>query len=150
MFDSVFRKSQDFPGGSDGKASVYNMGDRGSIPGPLLAFIHEFGISFKKEMATHSSIHAWKIPWTEEPGGLQSMGSQGVGHDWATSVCVGISYDFIFLFWSSSDIYYLMYFNIFILQIIMRLNCIENNNIASKNWRISIPQNAKSCSEVCL
>ena len=40
------------------------------------------------EMATHSSIHAWKIPWTKEPGGLQSMGLQRVGHDWATSVCV--------------------------------------------------------------
>ena len=39
-------------------------------------------------MATHSSIYAWKIPWTEEPGGLQSMGSQRVGHNWATSVCV--------------------------------------------------------------
>ena len=35
-------------------------------------------------MATHSSIPAWKIPWTEEPGGLQSMESQRVGHDWAT------------------------------------------------------------------
>ena len=35
----------------------------------------------KKEMATHSSILAWRIPWTEEPGGLQSMGSQRVGHD---------------------------------------------------------------------
>ena len=35
----------------------------------------------EKEMATHSSIHAWKIPWTEEPGGLQSMGLQRVGHD---------------------------------------------------------------------
>ena len=35
----------------------------------------------EKEMATHSSIHAWKIPWTEEPGGLQSMGSQRVGHN---------------------------------------------------------------------
>ena len=34
----------------------------------------------EKEMATHSSILAWKIPWTEEPGGLQSMGSQRVGH----------------------------------------------------------------------
>ena len=32
-------------------------------------------------MAIHSSILAWRIPWTEEPGGLQSMGSQGVGHD---------------------------------------------------------------------
>ena len=35
----------------------------------------------EKEMATNSSILAWKIPWTEEPGGLQSMGSQRVGHD---------------------------------------------------------------------
>ena len=35
----------------------------------------------KKEMTTHSSILAWKIPWTEESGGLQAMGSQGLGHD---------------------------------------------------------------------
>ena len=35
----------------------------------------------EKEMATHSSILAWKIPWTEEPGELQSMGPQRVGHD---------------------------------------------------------------------
>ena len=35
----------------------------------------------KKGMTTHSSILAWEIPWTEEPGGLQSMGLQGVGHD---------------------------------------------------------------------
>ena len=35
----------------------------------------------EKEMATHSSILAWRIPWTEEPGGLQFMGSQRVGHD---------------------------------------------------------------------
>ena len=35
----------------------------------------------EKEMATHSSILAWKIPWTEEPGKLQSIGSQRVGHD---------------------------------------------------------------------
>ena len=40
----------------------------------------------EKEMATHSSILAWKIPWTEEPGGLQSTGSQRVRHDWATSL----------------------------------------------------------------
>ena len=38
----------------------------------------------EKEMAIHSSILAWKIPWTEEPGGLQSMGSQRVRHDLAT------------------------------------------------------------------
>ena len=36
--------------------------------------------TLEKEMATHSSILAWRIPWTEEPGGLQSMGSQRVGH----------------------------------------------------------------------
>ena len=40
----------------------------------------------EKEMATHSSILAWRIPWMEEPGGLQSTGSQRVGHDWATSL----------------------------------------------------------------
>ena len=40
----------------------------------------------EKEMATHSSILAWRIPWTEEPGGLQSTGSQRVGHDRATSL----------------------------------------------------------------
>ena len=39
----------------------------------------------EKGMATHSSILAWQVPWTEEPGGLQSMGSQRVGHDWAHS-----------------------------------------------------------------
>ena len=40
----------------------------------------------EKEVATHSSILAWKIPWTEEPGRLQFMGSQRVGHNWATSL----------------------------------------------------------------
>ena len=40
----------------------------------------------EKEMATHSSTLAWKIPWTEEPGRLQSTGSQRVGHDWVTSL----------------------------------------------------------------
>ena len=40
----------------------------------------------EKEMAIHSNTIAWKIPWTEEPGRLQSMGSQTVGHDWVTSL----------------------------------------------------------------
>ena len=39
----------------------------------------------EEEMATHSSILAWIIPWVEEPGGLQSMGSQRVGHDWVST-----------------------------------------------------------------
>ena len=47
-----------------------------------------------KEMAPHSSTLAWKIPCTEEPGRLQSMGSQRVGHDWATSLSL-----FTFMHW---------------------------------------------------
>ena len=49
-----------------------NAGDLGSIP--------ESGRSLEKEMATHSSILAWRIPWTEEAVGLQSMGLQRVRH----------------------------------------------------------------------
>ena len=41
-------------------------------------------VTSEKAMAPHSSTLAWRIPWTEEPGGLQPMGSQGVGHKWAT------------------------------------------------------------------
>ena len=47
--------------------------DVGSIPG--------LGRSLEVRMATHSSILAWRMPWREEPGGLQSIGSQRVGHD---------------------------------------------------------------------
>ena len=45
----------------------------------------------KKAMAPHSSTLAWKIPWMEEPGRLQSMGSLRVGHDWATSLHFSLS-----------------------------------------------------------
>ena len=62
-----------FPGGSDSKESACNAGDLGSIPGS--------GRPLEKGMATHSSILAWEIPWMEEPGRLQSMGSQRGGHD---------------------------------------------------------------------
>ena len=48
----------------------------------------------KKAMATHSSTLAWKIPWAEEPGRLQSMGSRRVGDDWATSLSL-----FTFMHW---------------------------------------------------
>ena len=61
------------PCGSAGKESACNAGDLGLIPG--------WGRSPEKEMATHCSILAWRIPWTEEPAGLQSMGLQRVGHD---------------------------------------------------------------------
>ena len=64
--------SQGFPGISDGRESACNVGDPGSIP--------ESGRSPGMGMATHSSILAWRIPWTEEPGGLQLMGLQRVTH----------------------------------------------------------------------
>ena len=48
-------------------------------------------IYMEKAMAPHSSTLAWKIPWTEEPGRLQSMGSHRIGHDWATSLSLSLS-----------------------------------------------------------
>ena len=62
-----------FPGGSEVKASAHDVGDLGSTPGS--------GRSPGEEMATRSSILAWRIPWMEEPGRLQSTGLQRVGHD---------------------------------------------------------------------
>ena len=61
---SVYQEG--FPGGSVVKNPSVNAGDLGLIPG-LGRFLGE-------EMAIHSSIHVWEIPWTEEPGGLQFMG----------------------------------------------------------------------------
>ena len=55
-------------------ANTGDTRDTGLIPG--------FERSLRKEMATCSSILAWKVPWTEEPGGPQSVGLQRVGHDW--------------------------------------------------------------------
>ena len=69
-----------FPGGSEVKASAWNAGDLGRED-PL-----------EKDMATHSSTLAWRIPWREEPGRLQSMGSQRVGHDWVTSLSFFLSF----------------------------------------------------------
>ena len=61
------------PGGSAGQESACVVGDLGSIPG--------LGRSPGEGNGYHSSILAWRIPWTEEPSGLQSMGSQRVRHD---------------------------------------------------------------------
>ena len=79
----VFVKFWDFSGGSDGKETclwetqIQPLGQEDPL---------------EKEKATHSSILAWEIPWTEEPGGLQSMGLQRVRHDWVTN-------SFTFTFW---------------------------------------------------
>ena len=63
-----------------------------SLTDAFLRFSPQY--SLEKAMATHSSTLAWKIPWMEEPGGLQSMGSQRVRHDWATSLSL-----FPFMHW---------------------------------------------------
>ena len=60
----------------------------------LHASNYQYLYSMEKAMATHSSTLAWKIPWTEEPGRLQSMGSLRVGHDWTTSLSL-----FTFMHW---------------------------------------------------
>ena len=59
-------RQKGFPGGSDGKESVCNAGDSGSVPGLLR--------SLGEGNATHSIILAWRIPWTAEPGRLPSIG----------------------------------------------------------------------------
>ena len=62
-----------FPGGSDSKESTHSAGDLGLIP--------DWKDPLEKGMATHSCILAWRIPWTEKPGRLQSTGPRRVGHD---------------------------------------------------------------------
>ena len=78
MYLESWKEYVGFQGGTSGKESAYNAGDvrdTGSIPGsedPL-----------EEGMTTHSSILAWRIPWTEEPSGLQSTGLQRVRHNWS-------------------------------------------------------------------
>ena len=55
----------------------------------------------EKEMATHSSVLAWRIPWREEPSRLQSTGSQRVGHDWVTSLSPSLSFLYSSDWWTS-------------------------------------------------
>ena len=73
IIDMYSTLSCGFPGGLDSKASARNAGD------PVRFLGQEDPL--EKEMATHSSTLAWKIPWTEEPERLQSVGLQRVGHD---------------------------------------------------------------------
>ena len=78
-------------------SKVYNISNRASLvaqtvknlPVMQATWVGSLGWEDprEKEMAAHSSILAWEIPWTEEPGGLLFMGSQRVGHDWVTKHC---------------------------------------------------------------
>ena len=70
-----------FPGGSHGKESACNIGDAGSVPVLERSPVEGNG---------NSSILAWRIPWTEEPGGLQFMELQRVGHDRVTNTHKGL------------------------------------------------------------
>ena len=74
------RSHQGFPSGSVGKESACDAGDLGSIPGSG-RFPGEWN-------GNHFSILAWRISWTEKPGGLQPMGSQRVRHDWSDLACM--------------------------------------------------------------
>ena len=71
------RAKQDFPGGSGVKKKKKI---RLPMQDTLICSLGQED-PLEEEMATHSSILAWEIPWTEEPGGLQSTGSQRDGHD---------------------------------------------------------------------
>ena len=64
----------------------------GALPAMWETWVWSLGREdpLEKEMAPHSSTLAWRIPWMEEPGGLQSTGSQRVGHDWATSLSLSV------------------------------------------------------------
>ena len=79
----TLRRRMGFPGGSGGKESTCNSGDLGLIPDSEGS--PGEGNGNPLQYARHSSMLAWRIPWTEEPGRLQSMGSQGVRHNWATN-----------------------------------------------------------------
>ena len=63
-----------------------------SLPAVWETWVQSLGWEdpLEKEMATHSSVLAWRIPWMEEPGGLQSSGSQRVGHDCVTSLSLSL------------------------------------------------------------
>ena len=76
MAFTIMKAQRCFPGGLDGKESACNAGDSGDT-----GLILRAGRSLGEGMATHSSILAWRIPWTEEPGGLESMGSQRIRHN---------------------------------------------------------------------
>ena len=73
LYDHVVCSSLGFSGDSDSKEFMCDAGCQGSVP--------VSGRSPEKEMATHSSVLAWKIPWAKEADGLQFMGSQRVIHN---------------------------------------------------------------------
>ena len=80
-----FSRGSSNPGIETG-ASALEADTLPSEPPGKSSIMYVYTVSAEKAMATHSSTLAWKIPWTEEPARLQSMGSLRVGHNWATSL----------------------------------------------------------------
>ena len=74
-------RREGFPRGSDGKGSTWNAGD--------WVQSLDWEDPLEEDMATHSSVLAWRMPWTGEPGGLRSIGSQRVRHNWPSTALVG-------------------------------------------------------------
>ena len=71
------------PGKSHGRRSLVGRSPQGHEESDTTEWLHFHFHALKKEMATHSSVLAWRISGTGEPGGLPSMGSEKVGHDWS-------------------------------------------------------------------
>ena len=87
---------QGFPGGSSGKEACQRRRQE------MQVWSQGCEDSQEDSMATHSTVHAWGTPWTEEPGRLQSIESQRVRHDWRLSVCACIEREWgmvVYLFW---------------------------------------------------
>ena len=82
------------PGEFYGQRRLVGYSPRGCKELDMIEQLTHLVNTLEKAMAPHSSALAWKIPWTEEPGGLQFIGSLRVGHDWATSLSL-----FIFMHW---------------------------------------------------
>ena len=87
------------------------------------------------EMATHSSVLAWRIPWTEEPGRLQSTGLQRVGHDWATSL--SLSFTFFPASWSAFTIQWTPeYVNSSLVESVRKAQQTQREQLCSTDGRI--------------
>ena len=87
LLQGIFPTQESNPGLPHWRQILYQLNHQGS---PRI--LEWLAYPSEKVMAPHSSTLAWKIPWTEEPGRLQSMGSLRVGHDWVTSLSLFLSF----------------------------------------------------------
>ena len=101
----------------------------------------------EKEMAPHSSTLAWKIPWMEERGRLQSMGSQRFVHDWATSLGLGLTYVNIYCL---SNIWYVnIQYRAAIILIVCTISSIQIRYKNRHFWRLLSDPSSGECADRC-